>query len=110
MSDFALVSVSDAKDLEICKSIRRRVFIDEQGVDESLELDEHDVLGGKCRHFYAAVKGIPAGACRVMDKGEGIAKLQRFCVLSEFRMIGVGRFMMKNAVIPSCQAYFWTPE
>jgi Predicted acyltransferase len=96
MSDFALVSVSDAKDLEICKSIRRRVFIDEQGVDESLELDEHDVLGGKCRHFYAAVKGIPAGACRVMDKGEGIAKLQRFCVLSEFRMIGVGRFMLEK--------------
>ena len=31
-----------------------------------------------------------------MDKGEGIAKLQRFCVLSEFRMIGVGRFMLEK--------------
>ena len=96
MPVFELFAVTDAEQLEICKAIRRRVFIDEQGVDESLELDEHDVLGGKCRHFYAAVKGIPAGACRVMDKGEGIAKLQRFCVLSEFRMIGVGRFMLEK--------------
>ena len=93
---FELVVVTDEKELEICKAVRRRVFIDEQGVDESLEIDEHDVIGGKCRHYYAAVKGTPAGACRVMDKGEGVAKLQRFCVLPEYRKRGLGRFMLER--------------
>ena len=96
MPVFELFAVTDAEQLEICKAIRRRVFIDEQGVDESLELDEHDVLGGKCRHFYAAVNGNPAGAFRVMNKGNGTAKLQRFCVLSEYRKIGLGRFMLEQ--------------
>ena len=96
VSVFDLVTVTDADELEICKAIRRRVFIDEQGVEECLELDEHDVLGGKCRHFYALVDGVSAGAFRVMNKGIGVAKLQRFCVLSEFRMIGVGRFMLEK--------------
>ena len=96
MSDFELVAVADLKDLEICKAIRRRVFIDEQGVEEGLEIDEHDVLKGKCRHYYALFEGIPAAACRVMDKGEGIAKLQRFCVLPEYRNAGLGRWMLER--------------
>ena len=83
MSDFELVAVEDADGLKICKAIRRKVFIDEQGVEEGLEWDEHDVIGGGCRHFYAVVDGVPAGAFRVTDKGHGAAKLQRFCVLPE---------------------------
>ena len=94
MPDFELVLVTDSYGLDICKAIRRKVFIDEQGVDESLELDEHDVIGGVCRHYYAAVDGVPAGAFRVMDKCEGVAKLQRFCVLPAFRRMGVGRSML----------------
>ena len=94
MKAFELIEVKDKTDLEICKSIRRRVFIDEQGVDESLEIDEHDVTGGGCRHYYATVDGVPAGAFRCTDKGEGIAKLQRFCVLPEYRKKGLGRFML----------------
>ena len=96
MPVYELVSVKKQADLDICKAIRRRVFIDEQGVAEALEIDEHDVLGGKCRHYYALADGVPAAACRVMDKGEGIAKLQRFCVLPEYRKAGLGRFMLER--------------
>ena len=103
MSVFDLVTVTDAYELEICKSVRRRVFIDEQGVDEGLELDEHDFVGGTCRHYYTVVDGVPAGACRLMNKGEGRAKLQRFCVLPEFRMMGVGRRMLER-LEESCRA------
>lgn len=96
MSDFELVAVEDADGLKICKAIRCKVFIDEQGVEEGLEWDEHDVIGGGCRHFYAVVDGVPAGAFRVTDKGHGAAKLQRFCVLREYRLHGVGRAMLEK--------------
>ncbi len=95
-SDYELIEVTDDAGLAVCKAIRRRVFIDEQGVEESLEIDGYDILGGKCRHYYVLAGGIPAAACRVTDKGEGIAKLQRFCVLPEFRSAGLGRFMLEK--------------
>ena len=96
MNEFELIEVIDQSGLDICKAIRRRVFIEEQGVEECLEIDEHDVLGGICRHFYALADGIPAAAFRCMDKGEGSAKLQRFCVLPEYRKAGLGRFMLER--------------
>lgn len=96
MDEFELIEVTDESGLDICKAIRRMVFIDEQGVEECLEIDEHDVTGGKCRHFYTLVHGVPAAACRVMDKGKGVAKLQRFCVLREYRKAGLGRFMLEK--------------
>lgn len=94
MPVYELVSVNHSSGLDICQSIRRRVFIDEQGVEEGLEIDGLDFLGCNCRHFYASVDSVPAGACRVMDRGSGIVKLQRFCVLPEFRKAGLGRFML----------------
>ena len=94
MSSFDLVPVTDNEGLEICKAIRRRVFIEEQGVEEKLELDEHDCIGSHCRHYYAADNGVPVGAFRLTDKGGGVAKLQRFCVLREYRGRGIGRFML----------------
>ena len=96
MNEFELIPVTDESGLVICKEIRRRVFIDEQGVEESLEIDEHDVVGGKCRHYYALAGGVPAAAFRCMNKGAGIARLQRFCVLQAYRKAGLGRFMLER--------------
>jgi len=96
MPVFELVAVNDYTELDICKSIRRKVFMEEQGVEESLEIDGFDVIGGSCRHYFATVDGISVGTCRVMDKGEGKAKLQRFCVLREYRGKGLGRFMLER--------------
>lgn len=103
MTEISLVTVTDEAGLAVCKTIRRNVFIDEQGVDESLEIDAFDVIGGTCTHYYATVDGIPTAACRLMNKGQGIAKLQRFCVLPAFRMKGVGRFMLE-ALEAICRA------
>lgn len=96
MPVFEMIPVTDNEGLALCKAIRKKVFIDEQGVDESLEIDEYDMLGGRCRHYYTLVDGCPAAAFRCMDKGGGRVKLQRFCVLPEYRRQGVGQFMLNR--------------
>lgn len=96
MKGFELIEASDSAGLAICMDIRRRVFMEEQGVEECLETDGHDVPGEGCRHFFATAGGVPAGAFRCLDIGGGKLKLQRFCVLPDYRRRGLGRFMLER--------------
>jgi predicted GNAT family N-acyltransferase len=72
------------------KEIRRRVFIDEQAVPESLEWDGLDedaihVLAGDS-------KGHPIGCGRLLPEG----KIGRMAVLPEWRGKGVGRAILQT--------------
>lgn len=91
-----LKRVENVEEESICEAIRRKVFIVEQGVDENLELDEHDTFGSSdyYPHYLALVDGVPAGTFRMHRLDDGSLKLQRFCVLSDYRRKGVGRFML----------------
>lgn len=75
--------------LDECLAIRRKVFIEEQGVDENIEIDEHDRLGGECAHFLITVDCSPLGTFRLTFEGER-AHLQRFCILRKERGRGIG--------------------
>ena len=88
-----LKRVENVEEESICEAIRRKVFIVEQGVDENLELDEHDTFGSSdyYPHYLALVDGVPAGTFRMHRLDDGSLKLQRFCVLSDYRRKGVGR-------------------
>ncbi|MWC26967.1 GNAT family N-acetyltransferase [Paenibacillus sp. MMS18-CY102] len=66
--------------------IRKKVFVDEQGVSEQEEYDEHETAAS---HVLAYYEGKPAGTGRVRLL-DGIAKLERICVLPEYRKYGVG--------------------
>lgn len=74
------------QDLNEIYSIRKKVFVDEQGVSEEEEYDEHEQTAA---HVLATYKGQPAGAGRVRMV-DNVAKLERICVLPEFRKYGVG--------------------
>lgn len=85
-----------AEDIAACLQIRRVVFIHEQGVPESEELDELDEV---CRHFIAThSKQSPAreaiGTARILFLEDGTAKAQRVAVLREHRRGGVGAALM----------------
>lgn len=82
--------------------VRWTVFIEEQGVPPSLELDVHDdpahpevaVLA------LAEVKSprgqwVPAGAGRFIWKAPGLAKIQRMAVLDGARGQGVGLLVLR---------------
>ena len=70
--------------------IRRQVFIDEQGVPESEELDSHDEGDPSCIHALASVGSAPAATGRLYEPSAGVAKIGRMAVLRRFRGLGTG--------------------
>lgn len=74
--------------------VRRRVFIEEQGVDAALEHDPHDAT---CEHLIALVDGSVAGAARYRRTERGV-KLERVAVLAEHRKSGVGSALVRHAI------------
>ena len=77
-------------DLGECLIIRRRVFVEGQGVSEQAEIDGRDP---ECAHFLARVEETPVGTARLRETG-GLAKAERVAVLESERSRGVGRALM----------------
>lgn len=86
--------VSSPAELARCLSIRRTVFIEEQGVPEDLELDGHD---DDCVHFLVVDGGNDVGTARltILDGPDGQrGKAQRVAVVQSHRKRGVGAIVM----------------
>ena len=88
------VEISLTRDIEACLSVRRIVFIQEQGVSEAEEIDG---LDAEALHILAAVDGVPMGTARILIDG-ATAKIGRVCVLSEQRGTGLGAAVMCKAL------------
>jgi predicted GNAT family N-acyltransferase len=71
-------------------AIRRRVFVEEQGVDAALEYDKED----QATHYLMLLAGKPVAAARWRETEKGI-KLERFAVLPEFRNRGFGEIILE---------------
>lgn len=79
-------------DREQLVSVRRRVFVEEQGIPESEELDEMDP---GCRHALAfTATGDLAGTGRLAPSG----KIGRIAVLSCYRRGGIGAAIVTHLV------------
>ena len=72
---------------EWASSIRRSVFVEEQGIDESEEWDEHDSAS---IHVVAWWSSSAVGTARLLPDG----KIGRMAVLPEFRSRGIGSAML----------------
>lgn len=86
--------VDAADGLEDALAVRRRVFVEEQGVPEDLEVDGRD---GSAAHFVAYVDGKPVGAARLREYAATTGKVERVAVLEPERGSGVGRALMDAA-------------
>jgi len=80
------------EDVATCLRLRWTVFVEEQGVPPSEELDGHD--GGDAVHALALLGGVPCGAGRFVFVAPGLAKIQRMAVIDEVRGRGVGRALL----------------
>ena len=87
----AVVGVASRAERDICLAIRRRVFVEGQGVPEALELDG---LDDQCTHFLARVDGAPVGTARLRVVEQG-AKAERVGVIEAAQRQGVGRALME---------------
>ncbi len=79
-------------------AIRRKVFVEEEGVDPDLEYDHEE----EAHHYLLLLNGKALATARWRETEKGI-KLERFAVLPEFRNRGLGGIILKeviNDVVP----------
>lgn len=92
MSAFRLVETDMTRHGAALAAVRRAVFIDEQGVPEALEWDEHDAVS---THWLAALAdGTPVGCARLLPDGH----VGRMAVLPAWRRQGIGRALLDAAL------------
>lgn len=82
--------ITTAEELQTALDIRRKVFIEEQQVPEEEEIDGFDALDAPCDHILVYYQEQPVGAGRLRVV-EGFGKLERICILEEFRKYGLGK-------------------
>ena len=85
-----------ANDKEIADkafAIRKKVFVEEQGVDASLEYANEEAA----HHYLLLLAGKPIATARWRETDKGI-KLERFAVLHEFRNRGIGEIILKEVL------------
>ena len=89
MNDFDIAIVNWSDKQADLTSVRRAVFIEEQNVPESVEIDGRDP---DHIHILASdKKGLPVGTARMDRKG----KIGRMAVLHDYRRRGIGRKMIQ---------------
>lgn len=93
MTRFTRYVGSDADIIEMAHTVRRRVFVEEQGVDESVEMDGND----EAATHVVFVDDEPVATARVRFPDPSTAKIERVAVLPPYRGDGVGRRVMNAA-------------
>lgn len=79
-------------------SIRRAVFIDEQDVSESLEIDGNDE---QCWHVVGYLDALPIVTARfyIFNQSDKLClKLQRIATSASYRRQGYGRALMEQVI------------
>ena len=95
------IHVADTEQLqEDAFAVRRTVFVEEQGVDEEIEYDDHD---RNATHFVAYDGDEPIGAARLREYADGVGKVERVAVLESRREEGIGHAVM-NALEDEARA------
>ncbi len=91
---FKIYKAENSSDLEKCLNMRHQVFTIEKGVPKDIEVDSFDTLESLCDHFLILKDSHPCGTLRCMNIDDSI-KVQRFCILKDFRGLGIGKVAME---------------
>lgn len=88
------INVSTKDELKECLLIRRKVFIESQGILEEKEVDGKD---SESSHFLLLSNNLPAGTARVRFI-QRKAKIERVAILNEYQGKGFGSILMKYII------------
>jgi predicted GNAT family N-acyltransferase len=91
MDEIIVLAASWNEDRDELIQLRTRVFVEEQKVPSSLEMDGRDA---ESAHVKALIDDVIVGTGRLLPNGF----IGRMCVLSEHRNRGVATMMLKNLV------------
>lgn len=86
--------IAPTEDLATCHALRRRVFMDEQGISEAEEFDD---LDGAAVHLLAWQGERAVGTARLLRAGT-TGKIGRVCVLAEARGTGLGAALIRAGI------------
>ena len=81
-------------------SIRKRVFIEEQGVPAEMEIDEFDL---NALHALAYTDSECIGTARLVTLSGSIGRIGRMAVLPKHRGHGIGKQLL-GALLKACQS------
>ena len=98
MTEVKRFNFSDTDLAKQAFEIRRKVFVEEEGVDPDLEYNQEE----EAHHYLLLLGGKALATARWRETEKGI-KLERFAVLPEFRNRGLGGIILKeviNDVVP----------
>ncbi|KAA9220120.1 MULTISPECIES: GNAT family N-acetyltransferase [Aerococcus] len=73
-------------------TIRKQVFIEEQGVDPKIEIDDFESL---CFHFCLYQNNQALATCRLYPLNQEEIKIQRVAVTKNARHLGYGQALME---------------
>ena len=88
MSKLSYKLVASNRELKGAFEVRRQVFVEEQGISEDLESDDHD---REALHIVVNDGERVIGTARVLFLAANQAKLERMAILKPFRHKGIGR-------------------
>jgi predicted GNAT family N-acyltransferase len=91
-----IIHVRTLVELNHCFTIRKKVFIEEQGVPIEIEIDEFDASPDACGHILLQYEGHPVGTGRWRIYEAQTAKLQRLAVLRAYRGRGIGKRLIQE--------------
>ncbi len=80
--------VDTQSELNDAWQVRIAVFVDEQGVPPAVELDEYEASSEHIIVYNDDKLPVGTGRLRMVD---GVAKLERICILAAYRQYGLGR-------------------
>jgi len=91
---------ADEAELQAAFDLRRRVFVEEQGISGELEFDG---LDGEAIHVVAVEGGSVIGTARIRFPADKQAKIERMAVAKSARRKGIGTGMVAF-LIAECRA------
>lgn len=91
MSEIKVETARWSEDSEDLIKLRTRVFVEEQKVPSSIEIDG---LDAECLHVKAMNDNICIGTGGLLPNGY----IRRMCVLDEYRGQGIGTMMLENLI------------
>lgn len=97
MKNLKVESANWQTDKDKLARLRNRVFVDEQKVPATLEIDG---LDPECRHVKATINGLVIGTGRLLPTGY----IGRMCVHKNYRQFGIGSLLLKNLLEQALEA------
>jgi predicted GNAT family N-acyltransferase len=95
MNQFKFQKVKSSDQMELCHTIRKKVFCEEQKISEDIEFDNLDDI---CEHFLVFNDQIAIATARVRKKEDCVYKIERVAVLISYRKLKVGTLLIKQII------------